>query len=47
MILVDGSTLLNVASFVQTYMPPSADKLVKENISKNLIGGHKFFAMEQ
>lgn len=27
-----------MASFVQTYMPPKADKLVKENISKNLIG---------
>jgi len=35
---LDGSPILNLASFVQTYMPPMADKLVKENISKNLVG---------
>lgn len=41
-ISVDGSPILNLASFVQTYMPPMADKLVKENISKNLVGASTF-----
>jgi len=39
---LDGSPILNLASFVQTYMPPMADKLVKENISKNLVGASTF-----
>jgi glutamate decarboxylase len=34
---LDGSPLLNLASFVQTWMSPIADKLMMENISKNLI----------
>ncbi|TFY83455.1 hypothetical protein EWM64_g568 [Hericium alpestre] len=34
---LDGSPLLNLASFVHTWMPPQADKLMQENISKNLI----------
>ncbi|KAI0060885.1 glutamate decarboxylase [Artomyces pyxidatus] len=34
---LDGSPLLNLASFVHTWMPPQADKLMLENISKNLI----------
>ncbi len=34
---LDGSPLLNLASFVHTWMPPPADKLMQENISKNLI----------
>jgi glutamate decarboxylase len=34
---LDGSPLLNLASFVQTWMSPIADKLMLENISKNLI----------
>ncbi|KAI9455579.1 glutamate decarboxylase [Lactarius psammicola] len=34
---LDGQPLLNLASFVQTWMPPVADKLMLENISKNLI----------
>jgi glutamate decarboxylase len=34
---LDGSSLLNLASFVHTWMPPAADKLVMENIGKNLI----------
>jgi glutamate decarboxylase len=34
---LDGSPLLNLASFVHTWMPPAADKLVMENVSKNLI----------
>ncbi|EKM82990.1 hypothetical protein AGABI1DRAFT_118390 [Agaricus bisporus var. burnettii JB137-S8] len=43
---LDGSTLLNVASFVQTYMPPCADKLVKENVSKNLIDADEYPATQ-
>lgn len=34
---LDGSPLLNLASFVHTWMPPQADRLMMENISKNLI----------
>ncbi|KAI0255407.1 glutamate decarboxylase [Lactifluus subvellereus] len=34
---LDGQPLLNLASFVSTWMPPPADKLMLENISKNLI----------
>ncbi|KAL5529445.1 hypothetical protein ACEPAG_5430 [Sanghuangporus baumii] len=34
---LDGSPLLNLASFVHTWMPEPADKLVKENMTKNLI----------
>ncbi|KAF8270355.1 glutamate decarboxylase [Lactarius quietus] len=34
---LDGQPLLNLASFVQTWMSPTADKLMLENISKNLI----------
>ena len=34
---LDGSPLLNLASFVHTWMPEQADKLMTENMSKNLI----------
>jgi len=34
---LDGSPLLNLASFVHTWMPEQADKLMQENMSKNLI----------
>ncbi|KAF9792428.1 glutamate decarboxylase [Thelephora terrestris] len=34
---LDGSPLLNLASFVHTYLPEKAEKLVQENIYKNLI----------
>jgi glutamate decarboxylase len=34
---LDGSPLLNLASFVQTYLPEKAEKLVQENAYKNLI----------
>ena len=34
---LDGNPILNLASFVHTWMPPEADKLMMENISKNLI----------
>jgi len=34
---LDGSPVLNLASFVHTWMPPQADKLMHENMTKNLI----------
>ncbi|KAG1826756.1 pyridoxal phosphate-dependent transferase [Suillus subaureus] len=34
---LDGSPSLNLASFVQTWMPEAANKLMMENVSKNLI----------
>jgi glutamate decarboxylase len=34
---LDGTPLLNLASFVHTWMPEQADKLMQENMSKNLI----------
>jgi glutamate decarboxylase len=34
---LDGSPLLNLASFVHTWMPAQADKLMIENVGKNLI----------
>ncbi|KAA1466758.1 glutamate decarboxylase [Dentipellis sp. KUC8613] len=34
---LDGTPVLNLASFVNTWMPEPANKLVMENISKNLI----------
>lgn len=34
---LDGNPFLNLASFVHTWMEPEADKLVMENINKNLI----------
>lgn len=34
---LDGSPLLNLASFVHTWMPAQADKLMMENVGKNLI----------
>lgn len=43
---LDGSPVLNLASFVQTYMPPQADKLIKENISKNLIDADEYPATQ-
>ena len=34
---LDGSPNLNLASFVHTWMPDEANKLMMENLSKNLI----------
>lgn len=34
---LDGVPLLNLASFVQTWMPQQAEKLMTETMSKNLI----------
>ncbi|KAF8631413.1 hypothetical protein AX17_005091 [Amanita inopinata Kibby_2008] len=43
---LDGSPVLNLASFVQTWMPPEADKLVQENIAKNLIDTDEYPATQ-
>lgn len=43
---LDGSTTLNLASFVHTWMPPQADKLVHENITKNLIDTDEYPATQ-
>ncbi|KAJ7349472.1 glutamate decarboxylase [Mycena albidolilacea] len=43
---LDGSPLLNLASFVHTYMPPAADKLMMENMSKNLIDTDEYPATQ-
>jgi len=34
---LDGNPLLNLASFVHTWMPPDADKLIMENLNKNIV----------
>ncbi|KAF5336532.1 hypothetical protein D9611_006541 [Ephemerocybe angulata] len=34
---LDGNPLLNLASFVHTWMPEEADRLIMENINKNLV----------
>lgn len=33
----DGSTSLNLATFVTTYMEPQAEKLMMETLAKNII----------
>jgi len=43
---LDGSTVLNLASFVHTWMPQQAEELVKENISKNLIDTDEYPATQ-
>jgi glutamate decarboxylase len=43
---LDGCPLLNLASFVQTWMPPIVDKLMLENISKNLIDQDEYPATQ-
>ncbi|KAF9533434.1 glutamate decarboxylase [Crepidotus variabilis] len=43
---LDGSTVLNLASFVHTWMPPQADRLMQENISKNLIDSDEYPATQ-
>ncbi|KAJ7632389.1 glutamate decarboxylase [Roridomyces roridus] len=43
---LDGSPLLNLASFVHTWMPSAADKLMIENMSKNLIDGDEYPATQ-
>ena len=39
---LDGNPVLNLASFVTTYMEPAADKLIAENISKNFIDAEEY-----
>jgi len=39
---LDGNPLLNLASFVHTYMPEMADKLVIENINKNMVDQEEY-----
>ncbi|EGO29170.1 hypothetical protein SERLADRAFT_341298, partial [Serpula lacrymans var. lacrymans S7.9] len=34
---LDGNPTLNLASFVHTWMPPEAEKLIMENINKNAV----------
>lgn len=41
----DGRPNLNLASFVHTYMEPEADKLIMENISKNMSDEDEYPAM--
>ncbi|KAG6896115.1 hypothetical protein C0992_010256, partial [Termitomyces sp. T32_za158] len=43
---LDGSPTLNLASFVHTWMPPEADKLFQENVSKNLIDSDEYPATQ-
>ncbi|TFK42928.1 glutamate decarboxylase [Crucibulum laeve] len=43
---LDGSTVLNLASFVHTWMPEQAEKLVQENITKNLIDSDEYPATQ-
>lgn len=44
---LDGQPLLNLASFVHTWMPEEADKLMMENVSKNLIDEDEYPQMVQ
>ncbi|KAF7304696.1 Glutamate decarboxylase [Mycena kentingensis (nom. inval.)] len=39
---LDGNATLNLASFVHTWMPPAADKLMLENMNKNLIDSDEY-----
>ncbi|KAI8816846.1 glutamate decarboxylase [Fimicolochytrium jonesii] len=39
---LDGNPILNLATFVTTYMEPEADKLIAENISKNFIDAEEY-----
>jgi len=43
---LDGSPVLNLASFVHTWMPEQADKLMMENMSKNLIDTDEYPATQ-
>ncbi|KAJ3169223.1 hypothetical protein HDU88_001020 [Geranomyces variabilis] len=39
---LDGNPVLNLATFVTTYMEPEADKLIAENVSKNFIDAEEY-----
>lgn len=42
---LDGRPNLNLASFVNTYMEPECDKLILENIAKNLADADEYPAL--
>jgi glutamate decarboxylase len=42
---LDGRTNLNLASFVHTWMEPEADKLMMENIAKNMSDADEYPAL--
>ncbi|KAF9525236.1 pyridoxal phosphate-dependent transferase [Crepidotus variabilis] len=43
---LDGNPLLNLASFVHTWMPEYADKLIMENINKNIVDQDEYPAAQ-
>ncbi|EJD36278.1 glutamate decarboxylase [Auricularia subglabra TFB-10046 SS5] len=43
---LDGNPTLNLASFVHTWMPPEAEKLIMENISKNAVDQDEYPATQ-
>jgi glutamate/tyrosine decarboxylase-like PLP-dependent enzyme len=45
-VILDGSPVLNLASFVHVWMPEEANKLMAENMSKNLIGEFKVYRFD-
>ncbi|GAA5881613.1 hypothetical protein JCM16303_005509 [Sporobolomyces ruberrimus] len=46
-LLMDGNPSLNLASFVTTYMEPEAEKLMADNMSKNLIDHEEYPAVAE
>ncbi|GAA5839119.1 hypothetical protein JCM5353_007717 [Sporobolomyces roseus] len=46
-LLMDGNPSLNLASFVTTFMEPEAEKLMVENLSKNMIDHEEYPAMAE
>ncbi|GAA6008495.1 hypothetical protein JCM11491_004498 [Sporobolomyces phaffii] len=46
-LLMDGNPSLNLASFVTTYMEPEAEKLMMDNMSKNLIDHEEYPAIAE
>ncbi|KZV98618.1 glutamate decarboxylase [Exidia glandulosa HHB12029] len=43
---LDGNPTLNLASFVHTWMPPEAEKLIMENIAKNAVDQDEYPATQ-
>jgi glutamate decarboxylase len=46
-LLMDGTPALNLASFVTTYMEDEAEKLMLENLSKNIIDVEDYPALDE
>ncbi|GAA6059938.1 hypothetical protein JCM10212_003078 [Sporobolomyces blumeae] len=46
-LLMDGNPSLNLASFVTTYMEPEAERLMIDNLSKNMIDQEEYPAMAE